>query len=351
MPIRLAACLLSAALAAPTPPAVGVSAELAGFWRAYRAGAPDLAMRAARLDHVVRTGLGHDAEPVREAVRLLAGDPARAWTARLALLGARGPAAQRSFVDAAVREYDTAYAARPAAVTTTLGAHGGHGPDRMTDGDPATYYWSAGPAVAGAAVTVDLGGPRRVRGVRLLLGKPDRPLDHLRRGVLEFSPDGRTWTPVARVERPEHAVDVTADTRFVRLRSEADQPHWLVVRELSVVACPTGRATDGDPTTVFTVTGEAVELPLSADRPASALVVRAAPGTAPGGEVQVRAGAAGWATVGRLAGPYTEVPLPEGGATRVRIVRGGEMTPWRCTRSPPGRHAERHRPHGAVTGE
>ncbi|GAA4291980.1 hypothetical protein GCM10023148_55600 [Actinokineospora soli] len=60
MPIRLAACLLSAALAAPTPPAVGVSAELAGFWRAYRAGAPDLAMRAARLDHVVRTGLGHD---------------------------------------------------------------------------------------------------------------------------------------------------------------------------------------------------------------------------------------------------------------------------------------------------
>ena len=326
MPVRLAACLMSAALAVP-PPAVGVSAEIAGFWVAHRTGSPDVPMLAARLDHTVRTELGPAGTPLREAVRLLAGDPARAWTARLALIGADAPAAQRAFVTAAVRDYDAAYAVRPAATTTTLGAHGGHGADRMTDGDPATYYWSAGPAVKDAAITIDLGGPRRLHGVRVALGKPDRPRDHLHRGALEFSTDGRAWFTVARLDRPEHDVAVSADTRFVRLRSTADQPHWLVVRELSIRACPSAKAVDGDPATVFTVTGGAVELPIAPDRAATALVVRAAPDTQQGGKVQVRMGSTGWATVGRLAGPYTELPLPSGGATRVRIEPGTRTTP------------------------
>lgn len=325
-PARLAGCLAAAALAVP-PGAPGVSAELAAFWRAHLGGSADVPMLAAKLDHVVRTGLGPDGLPVREAVRLVAGDPARAWAARLALLDADVPAAQRSFVQTAVHEYDAAYAAAPRTVTTTIGEHGAHSVAALADGDPATYYWSAGPAVRDAAVTVDLGAPRSVHGVRVALGKPDRPRDHLHDGALEFSPDGSRWRPVARLDGPEHDVRVRADVRYLRLRSTADQPNWLVVRELAVVPCPSDRAADGDPSTVFTVTGPALELPLPADAAASAIVVRAGLDTERGGQVQVRMDGGRWATLGRLAGAYTELPVPAGRATRVRIVPGDGPRP------------------------
>ncbi|MGW5052128.1 discoidin domain-containing protein [Actinokineospora sp. NPDC004072] len=267
---------------------------------------------------------------MREAVRLLTGDGARAWQARLALVGAAAPQAQRGFVRAAIRAYDSAYAAAPLTVSSTLGYVAGHDVALAADGDPDTYYWSAGPATKDSAVTVDLGRLRRVHGVRIALGKPDRPGDYLHQGVLEFSADGRAWYVAARLDRPEHDVRVRADIRYLRLRSTADQAHWLVVRELSVVAC---KADDGDPSTVFTVTREPVELPLPSS--ASAVVVRAGADTERGGQVQVRMGG-GWRTVGALAGPYTELPLPRGRAPRVRIVPHTPLAVHEVTGRPAG---------------
>ncbi|MFC5290852.1 discoidin domain-containing protein [Actinokineospora guangxiensis] len=331
---RLSCCLAAAALTgAPTAPTASpaaaptssaVSAELVDLWAAHRSGSAEVARLAARADQVVRTGLGEHAEPVRAALRLLSEDPARAWSARLALLDAELPAAQRPFVDAAVRDYDTAYAAPATTAITTLGVHAGHGLDRMTDGDPATYYWSARPAGAGAAVTVDLGAPRRVLGVRVRLGKPDRPDDVVRRGAVEFSPDGARWHSVGGLSGAEHTIRVSAETRYVRLRSTADQPNWLVVRELSADLGPTERAADGDPASVFTITGRAVELPLGQ---ASSVVIRAAADTPSGVEVQVRTEDGHWSVLGRTAGAYTELPLPSARTTRLRIVRGGGVPP------------------------
>ncbi|GGS51808.1 hypothetical protein GCM10010171_53580 [Actinokineospora fastidiosa] len=300
---------------------VRVAAALGELWAAYRRGDRELARLAARVDQVVRVELGERGEAVRAAVRLVVGPPGRAWGARLALMGVEVPEGQGAFVRAAVRAYDSAYAVSPSTVSSTFGHHGDHIPDRMADGDPGTYYWSAGPAVKGAAVVVDLGRVRRVHGVRLALGKSDRPNDYLHRGVLEFSVDGRHWYTVARLDGPLHEVRVRADIRYLRLRSTADQAQWLVVRDLSVIGCPVGKAADGDPATVFTVTAAPVELPLTPGPTASAIVVRAGADTARGGKVQVRMGG-GWRTVGALAGPYTELPLPRGRATRVRIVPG-----------------------------
>lgn len=291
------------------------------------------------------------------------GDGSKAWAERGQLVDAlkkaqdirvqtaRGPRNPSSCTDVCVPFLNTALATadrwfglpglRPAP-TTSMGTHNDNLPERMVDGDIETFYWSSRAPGVNDAVGIDLGTAQPVSHVDIMMGKPTSPDDFVHSGVLEYSADGEQWTVAKTVTEPVISADFPAGTqaRFVRVRSTGSQIFWIVVREFKVSTVDTLR---------YTVTGTpaAANLAAAADNnadsvytagsapvPGDALVVAAAtikaldkvvvlaeePGA--GADVQIADVAApgGWRTIGRLEGPYTE--LPAGGTTtgRVRLL-------------------------------
>ncbi|PZG03070.1 beta-N-acetylglucosaminidase domain-containing protein, partial [Nonomuraea aridisoli] len=250
------------------------------------------------------------------------------------------------FVSDALAELDDwigVSATRPRA-TTSLGTYQDNTPDRMVDGDPDTFFWSNGSPSTGSHVTVDLGAPRPIGDVTLLMGKPSSPNDYIHAGALEVSTDGVTWTRLAtgttaevRATAPEGTV-----ARYVRYRATSSNDYWLVVREfavevtddsltrITVTGTPSGTgldlAADGDLGTAYTAgsapaEGDALVATLSRARLVD-LVMVVGTGSA---DVQVRTGGQ-WRTIGRLSGPYTELDAGDVSADAVRLAwtAGGE---------------------------
>lgn len=316
------------AAAEPAAPDSPLSAPqaVADFWAAY-VGRQDLRRATAVLDHQLRADTGGDAESARRAARMLLahanGHHRRAWAHRLALSGLDVPPRYRRFVANARAESDRALGLRRThpAPTTDMGAHGDHLPDRMADGDAATYFWSAGPPRPGTQVVLDLGRVRAISGVRIVMGQAARPHDYLRSGIVEHSVDGSTWLPVRRVDGGPTVVAGLSDaTRYLRLRATAGQRHWLAVREFSVTPAPVDACSDGAAETVFRVTSGSAEVPVEGPRSITNVVVLAARETPPRGEVQLRDGLGAWRTVGRIAGEYSDVSAHGLTASQVRVV-------------------------------
>ncbi|MEV0151281.1 MULTISPECIES: beta-N-acetylglucosaminidase domain-containing protein [unclassified Nonomuraea] len=234
-------------------------------------------------------------------------------------------------------------ATRPRA-TTSLGTYQANTPDRMVDGDPATFFWSSSSPGAGDHVTVDLGAPRTIGDIMLLMGKPGSPNDYIRAGALETSRDGVTWTRLATGTTAEIRATAPAGTvaRYVRYRATAANSTWLVVREftvqvsedslttITVTGTPAGTgldlAADGDLGTAYTAAtaparGDALDATLSRPRLLDRLLV-VGTGSA---HVQVRAGGQ-WRAIGRLSGPYTELDPQDAQIDAVRLAwaPGGE---------------------------
>ncbi|MEV0198922.1 beta-N-acetylglucosaminidase domain-containing protein [Nonomuraea sp. NPDC050691] len=222
--------------------------------------------------------------------------------------------------------------------TTSLGTYQANTPDRMVDGDPGTFYWSNSSPGSGDHVTVDLGAPRAIGDVTLLMGKPGSPNDYIRAGALEVSRDGVTWTRLATGTTAEIKVTAPSGTvaRYVRYRATAANSTWLVVREftvqvsddsvtrITVTGTPAGTgldlAADGDLGTAYTAgtapaRGDALVATLSAPRLVERLLI-VGTGSA---EVQVRADGR-WRTIGRLSGPYTELDPEDVRADAVRLA-------------------------------
>ncbi|WP_084614186.1 beta-N-acetylglucosaminidase domain-containing protein [Nakamurella lactea] len=233
-------------------------------------------------------------------------------------------------------------------------------PSNMVDGNDATFFWSSAAPNPGDTVQVDLGAVKDISAVKLLMSKSGSVDDYIHDGVLEYSADGTTWTPIGSYsDQAEISADLPAGTaaRYVRMRATAAQTNWVVVREFQVVGPDTSvgtvsgtpsaatgsslhAAADGDPDTAYSAAsapadGDALLLTLSNARPLDAVVV-AGTGQA---DVQVQLDGQ-WHTIGALAASgYTELTARSAGsdsATAIRLLwtpgsaapKIAEIVPW-----------------------
>ncbi|TCO28171.1 hyaluronoglucosaminidase [Kribbella steppae] len=226
--------------------------------------------------------------------------------------------------------------------SSSQGTYAENVPDRMIDGDESTYFWSNGAPVTGDEIRVDLGAPRAIGDIAVLMGKSGSPEDYIHSGALEYSVDGSSWTELTRATTAE--VRFTADTtaRYVRYRALADNPSfWLVVREFSVqvtdgselVLTATGTpapaegssladAVDGDVRTAYVAattptTDDALTVALSSATAVDRITVLQSGDATAVGRLEVRT-SAGWQEAGRVGAAYSAVTLP---VTTIEAVR------------------------------
>lgn len=219
--------------------------------------------------------------------------------------------------------------------TTTLGTYQDNVPARMVDKDTETFYWSNQAPRGGDAVGVDLGQPREIGDVEILMGKPSSPNDYIHDGTLEYSVDGDTWHSLAsgttaevRTTAPEGTV-----ARYVRYRSLTNSDYWLVVREFDVEvldedattytvtgeppAAPGSRlqaAADGRLSTSYVAArpaaaGEALTVTASKTRPVDQVVVLQSSQSPVPATLQVRDSDGAWLDVGQVDDGYAEIHL------------------------------------------
>ncbi|WP_235783665.1 beta-N-acetylglucosaminidase domain-containing protein [Amycolatopsis orientalis] len=319
-----------------------------------------LAETAPWLDQVGLYGQAGD-HAVKMLLAQFDGDGAKAWAERGELVTAlkkarairvetsRGPRNPSTCTDVCVPFLNSALATadrwfglpglRPQP-TTSLGTYTDHLPERMVDGDPATYYWSDRAPRSGDAVGIDLGTAQPVSHVDIAMGKPTSPDDFVHDGVLEYSADGEHWTVVKTVTEPVISADLPdgAKARHVRVRSAGTQIFWLVVREFTVstpdsprytvTGTPAGpnlaAAADNNADSVYAAAsppapGDALVVTAATPKPLRKVVVLAAE-TGAGADVQIADAAGGWHTIGRMDGGYTELPAQDAVTDRVRLL-------------------------------
>jgi len=115
----------------------------------------------------------------------------------------------------------------------------------MTDGDPNTRWSSGHGQTPGDWVQVDLGAPTTFSQISLDVG-PNTG-DYVRRYQVQVSPDGSTWTAIARGSGHTGVMTIplpTTTARFVRLVSEASSGSWWSITELNIGTAP--GSTSGD---------------------------------------------------------------------------------------------------------
>ncbi|WP_433157721.1 beta-N-acetylglucosaminidase domain-containing protein [Kribbella sp. CA-247076] len=367
-----------------------LAARTAAFWDTWRAGHEDRAIKQLRpyfeaierAPGQIRRGVDDPAfadeakawldatvlwgEALQRSLRLLdevaEGNGAAAWKSRQridelvtrakAIRDVRLPHANTyprigegvadAFLTEAGRIHDQWMGLEPGrTASSSLGTYADNVPARMIDGDESTFFWSNGAPTAGDEIRVDLGAPRAIGDLAVLMGKPGSPQDFIHSGVLEYSTDGSSWTELTRATTAEvrFTADVTA--RYVRYRALADNPsYWLVVREFTVevtdgselVLTATGTpapaegsaladAVDHDVSTAYRAAtapgeGDALVVTLSSPRTLDRITVLQAAAAA--GRLEVKT-AAGWQQAGKVHAAYTEVAVPKTEVEAIRI--------------------------------
>lgn len=111
---------------------------------------------------------------------------------------------------------------------------------RMIDGDDESFAYFQQVQKAGDWFGLDLGAPKEVRRVRLLLGRNDNDHDRVHDGVLEGSVDGK-WQPLGKVNaaRTDLTFDPPRTVRALRVRiikpgSPAKPDLWTAIRAFEV---------------------------------------------------------------------------------------------------------------------
>lgn len=124
----------------------------------------------------------------------------------------------------------------------------------VSDGDEATFFWSAGAPAKNSFVTLDLGSVADITYVRLLMADAAHADDYIHSGVLEYSTDGVSFTRLCDVTGRDVSVNENVSARYLRVRSTGTQQNWVIIREFSVktaFSLPAGVSFDGDPGTDF----------------------------------------------------------------------------------------------------
>lgn len=109
----------------------------------------------------------------------------------------------------------------------------------MTDGDPNTRWSSGHGQTPGDWVQVDLGAPATFSQISLDVG-PNTG-DYVRQYEVQVSPDGASWTAIARGAGRTGVMTIplpATTARYVRLVSLASSGSWWSVTELNIAAAP-----------------------------------------------------------------------------------------------------------------
>jgi hyaluronoglucosaminidase len=132
------------------------------------------------------------------------------------------------------------YVVSPPQAVVSLGTYQQNVPGAMVDGDLSTAYASDAPVTVDDVVGVDLGEAREIGVVAVQMGTPSGPDDYIRAGLLEYSVDGVTWTPLGKGTTAALAKEVAppgTQARYVRLRATADNDgYWVAIREFTVLS-------------------------------------------------------------------------------------------------------------------
>lgn len=119
-------------------------------------------------------------------------------------------------------------------LSSTLQTYADYHPYYALDGDPSTFFWTAGAPVNGSAFTVDLGSVKEITGVRLYMSADGHADDYMRNGVIEYSTDGKNYTFLCNTtgKTTEKSAEFTA--RYVRLRGKQTEQYWLIITEFEI---------------------------------------------------------------------------------------------------------------------
>lgn len=204
-------------------------------------------------------------------------------------------------------------------------------PEKMelaTDGKDATFWINKQPQTPDDWFGLRFSVPQQVRSVRIVMAGP-QPRDFVRRGQLEYSPDGKSWLPIG--ESTSTPVVVRSlprpvSAQSVRYRMLQDDPKWVNVCEFSVNT-PSLLSAQSDIAGFegITATAEARELLINRvmeftkASPGQFLELRASSPVRPTGlTVDVdNAGAGGWGCL--------QVILPDGSLKQVKGTMKGTV--------------------------
>jgi len=117
-------------------------------------------------------------------------------------------------------------------ISTTLGHHLNHWPELLFDGKKETFFWSDRALEKGDHLTVNF--PHPISGEIEVATGSDASEDGaaLTDGVLEVSPDGKTWDALAEFFDGLATINAPAGTRALRIRATADQEESLIIHEI-----------------------------------------------------------------------------------------------------------------------
>jgi len=121
------------------------------------------------------------------------------------------------------------------AVVTSWPTYGEHAIANAFDSKDDTFFWSARAAQQGDTFTLVLDKPAALKRIHIATGHPEHADDYVHAGIIEVSADGRKFTTVAEIAKPD--VDATLDgkeIKAVRIRVAAGQPWWIIIREFVV---------------------------------------------------------------------------------------------------------------------
>lgn len=133
---------------------------------------------------------------------------------------------------------------------SSINTYSNYTPDRMTDNDTNTFYWTSARGKAGDYFGVDLGEIKQVKTLGILMGAPWGDSDYMRNGVVEYSTDNNTWTAITGVlsEKEISLNNLAVNARYIRYRCVQDYgTDWIKVREFYVNHKPDNISISGSP--------------------------------------------------------------------------------------------------------
>ncbi|MCM1502156.1 MAG: beta-N-acetylglucosaminidase domain-containing protein [Bacteroidales bacterium] len=109
----------------------------------------------------------------------------------------------------------------------------------MFDNDDSTYYTSGDSQKEGSWIGADLGEKKEVREINILQGRNSiDDCDYFDHAVLEYSEDGRDWTPLVKDLEKQYDIHWTGsavEARYIRLRRlDSQRNNWASIRTFEV---------------------------------------------------------------------------------------------------------------------
>lgn len=114
---------------------------------------------------------------------------------------------------------------------STFSAYGEYVIENAIDGDHSTYFMGRGAPKSGSYFGIDLGKVSYITSLRLLT----QPGGYFESAVIEYSPDGVNYTNLCSANTADTQYeDQPFSARFVRVRANADQTTWIMIREFEI---------------------------------------------------------------------------------------------------------------------